>query len=427
MGGREISPRLVNRLLNDIGDNPDRLPILQHALMRTWDYWQENHAYPQPLDLEHYVAVGTMAEALSRHADDAYSGLTERQRQIAKRLFQSLTEKGADNRELRRPTAVSAIAEVSGATVPEVIEIIELFRRPDRSFLTPPAGVPLRADSVIDISHESLIRGWTMLREWVNEEFESAKAYKRLAETVALADAGNADILRGPDLSYVEAFWKTEDRNAAWASRYHADFEGALKFLQRCEDDRDEKVRALEKARVQELKRLRLRTFVISAALAAAVIGLGLAAWRFYKARKVAAYAKAQLRDLVDMSVAQDDPAGKVFSKIAEELEANGPSDPDAFYRLYMVYTSLADLRATARNYGEAELNIALANKWADRLPPGSHDYKFAHYIILQRRGNLRLNQVNDGAVGDQKDSLLNGSALKLHQQESGLDKRRDI
>jgi len=34
-----ISPRLVHRLLNDLGDNPDQLPILQHALMRTWDYW----------------------------------------------------------------------------------------------------------------------------------------------------------------------------------------------------------------------------------------------------------------------------------------------------------------------------------------------------------------------------------------------------
>ncbi len=31
---------LVNRLLNDVGDNPDQLPILQHALMRTWDEWR---------------------------------------------------------------------------------------------------------------------------------------------------------------------------------------------------------------------------------------------------------------------------------------------------------------------------------------------------------------------------------------------------
>ena len=40
VGGAEISPRLVLRLLNDVGDDPDQLPILQHAMMRTWEYWQ---------------------------------------------------------------------------------------------------------------------------------------------------------------------------------------------------------------------------------------------------------------------------------------------------------------------------------------------------------------------------------------------------
>ena len=38
VGGGEISSRLVQQLLNDLGDNPDQLPILQHSLMRTWAY-----------------------------------------------------------------------------------------------------------------------------------------------------------------------------------------------------------------------------------------------------------------------------------------------------------------------------------------------------------------------------------------------------
>ena len=41
--GGQITPRLVNRLLNDMGDNPDQLPILQHALMRTWSKWKEEN------------------------------------------------------------------------------------------------------------------------------------------------------------------------------------------------------------------------------------------------------------------------------------------------------------------------------------------------------------------------------------------------
>jgi hypothetical protein len=43
VAGAEIEQRLVLRLLNDLGDEQDRLPVLQHALMRTWDYWEAHH------------------------------------------------------------------------------------------------------------------------------------------------------------------------------------------------------------------------------------------------------------------------------------------------------------------------------------------------------------------------------------------------
>ena len=42
--GVTLSSTLVNRLLNDVGENPDQLPILQHALMRSWDQWQRRPA-----------------------------------------------------------------------------------------------------------------------------------------------------------------------------------------------------------------------------------------------------------------------------------------------------------------------------------------------------------------------------------------------
>ena len=64
----KITPVLVNRLLNDVGDNPDQLPVLQHALMRTWEQWQADPDAGEVLDIRHYQAIGGMAEALSRHA-----------------------------------------------------------------------------------------------------------------------------------------------------------------------------------------------------------------------------------------------------------------------------------------------------------------------------------------------------------------------
>ena len=71
VGGSKVSRRLVQRLLNDLGDNPDQLPILQHALMRTWNNWLEDDG-EEPIDISHYEAIGGMAEALSMHGDEIF-------------------------------------------------------------------------------------------------------------------------------------------------------------------------------------------------------------------------------------------------------------------------------------------------------------------------------------------------------------------
>src|SRR6185295_4678759 len=92
VGQGAISEPLVNQLLNDVGDNPDQLPILQHALMRTWEYWLAHPGNGNPIDIPDYNAIGGMAEALSRHADEAYAELNDRQQAIAEKLFKGLTE-----------------------------------------------------------------------------------------------------------------------------------------------------------------------------------------------------------------------------------------------------------------------------------------------------------------------------------------------
>ncbi len=92
VGGAEISPVLVTRLVNDVGDNPDQLSILQHALNRTWARWRGNGDGTGPLDLAHYEAIGTMAHALDQHAERAYAELaTPRQQQICEKLFKATT------------------------------------------------------------------------------------------------------------------------------------------------------------------------------------------------------------------------------------------------------------------------------------------------------------------------------------------------
>jgi energy-coupling factor transporter ATP-binding protein EcfA2 len=122
VGGGHITPRLVTRILNDVGDDPDQLPIMQHALMRAWDHWQAGGEPARPIDLSDYEAIGGTANALSMHADEAYGGLGERDQTIARKMFQRLTEKDADNREARRPTLLSVLAEVAEVPVDNIGE-----------------------------------------------------------------------------------------------------------------------------------------------------------------------------------------------------------------------------------------------------------------------------------------------------------------
>lgn len=268
----DISPRLVSRLLNDAGDDPDQLPILQHALMRTWDYWNINRRNGNPIDLDDYVNIGSLSDALSRHADEAYDSLPDdHHRVLAKEIFQSLTEKGRDNREVRRPTTVASIAAAAEAPIAEIITVIDYFRQPGRSFFTTPANADLSADSVIDISHESLIRGWTKLKEWVEEESRSASEYRRLAETAARHAEGRADLLREPELSTAVKWRNERNPNPAWAERYHPGFAQAMAFLDDSEKDRDAEEALKEKLRHRELRRTRIFLAIVAGALAIAV------------------------------------------------------------------------------------------------------------------------------------------------------------
>ncbi|MGH7844518.1 MAG: hypothetical protein ACREQW_05015, partial [Candidatus Binatia bacterium] len=73
VGGAQIAPVLLTRLVNDVGDDPDQLSILQHALNRTWTRWALQDHDRRPIDLSDYQAVGTMTHALDQHADEAYS------------------------------------------------------------------------------------------------------------------------------------------------------------------------------------------------------------------------------------------------------------------------------------------------------------------------------------------------------------------
>lgn len=255
----KITEPLVNRLLNEVGDNPDQLPILQHALMRTWDYWRQHRRDgSEPIGIEHYEAVGTMSDALSLHADEAFNELPdERSRHIAEQLFRALTERGADNREIRRPTSLREVCDIAGASEAEVVAVIEVFRLEGRSFLMPPAGVALTSETVIDISHESLIRNWQRLKEWVRDEAEAARIYRRLADAAVAYRTGEGGLLDDVTLQWVLKWRDKYAPTPAWGVRYHPEFDAALAYLEESRAAREAAAQEHERKQQEELERER--------------------------------------------------------------------------------------------------------------------------------------------------------------------------
>lgn len=258
VGGGEMTPRLVHRLLNDVGDNPDQLPILQHALMRTWDHWKQNQKNGEPIDLPDYEAIGGMSDALSRHADDAYDKLPDaRSKEIAEKLFKCLTEKGLNNREIRRPTKLREICAVANAEPNEVIPLIDAFRCAGRTFLMPPFPVALDEEFIIDISHESLIRQWERLNKWSEQETRSAETYRRLEQTARLWKNGQAALWTTPDLENALVWKEREKPTSTWSERYGKDFDIAMQFLDASQRTQEEERRRDEEARQHELAQAR--------------------------------------------------------------------------------------------------------------------------------------------------------------------------
>ncbi len=286
VGSGDIAPRLVQQLLNDVGDNPDQLPILQHALMRTWDHWSRHQRNGEPIDLDHYESIGGMIRALSLHADEAYEELLdERSKKIAEKLFKTLSERGPDNREIRRPTKLGQICAIAEASEKETLAVIDTFRRQGRSFLMPPPDVALTPHTLIDVSHESLIRNWDFLKKWVAEEARSAQIYRRLAETAVLYQEGKAGYWRDPDLQ-IALSWREQARpNETWARLYNPQLDSAMKFLDASKAKRDAEMAETESARERDLrqaqalaaeqskaaKRLRLALVLLTILLLAAV------------------------------------------------------------------------------------------------------------------------------------------------------------
>jgi CTP:molybdopterin cytidylyltransferase MocA len=270
-GGR-VEPRLVNRLINDFGTDPDQLPLLQHALARLWNIASGN---PPVLTVEDYQAIGGLGDALSHHGDEILAELTPEQQRIAEIMFQRLSGTQDGRRDVRAPARVGEIARIAGVEPDAVIAVAEAFRRADRCFLAIPKG-PFNENTLLDLSHESLIRQWRRLADWVGEETQSAEIYQRLRDWALRWEQGNAELWRGPDLANAVVWRQQENPTEAWAERYGGrdQFHLAMKFLDVGEEAQRATTAAEEAKRQEQLRRVRRIAWGFGGATAALLVGI---------------------------------------------------------------------------------------------------------------------------------------------------------
>ena len=291
-----VAPELVRQIIREASTNPDQLPLVQHALARLWRLNGRNPeqtpSQNQVLELPDYLNLGGMfgetptnrsrltpnattpapalpqaatsdesnnpvhrtlqtatSNALSRHCDIAYLELHDetpasqtlsgnhipsRRQQICRSLFCSLAEHGLSGKFVRHPRTVGEVAAIAGCSTDEICSIAEVFRREGRNFLVHSADVELVTETVLDISHEALIRQWTRLgaddsnaddgektASWLSIEQTTRRNYRRIFD--AACNECKTGLLQSPELEYLNNWWNELGPTTAWANGFIPD------------------------------------------------------------------------------------------------------------------------------------------------------------------------------------------------------------
>lgn len=372
VAGAAVTPRLVNRILNDLGDNHDQLPIVQHALMRMWQFWSAARD-GEPIDIDDYEAVGTTTHALSIHAEEAFLDCEAAGHAlVVERVLKALTDTFADPRGIRRPTTIGALAAIADAPEADVVQVVELLRKTGRTFLMPPSSVLLMSTTVVDVAHESLMRCWGRLMAWAEEERAAAAFYARISQAAQWHAQGAAGLWRNPELQ-LALQWRAENRpTAAWAARYDDRFEQTMRFLDDSGDAWESARQAEERTRRQTLRRTQYAAGVLATMLIAAV-ALAVVARR----ESQRAEANLQLaRTAVDESLSSADRSSArvgADTPDVEELRRELLDKAEHFYEAFMYQSPRSE--ASRRDLALAHLRLGHIHRLIAKPDDAEREY----------------------------------------------------
>lgn len=181
-----IDERLVERLVNDAGDDPGILPFVQETLRDLWE-----RRYERYIGLEAYEHLGGKAgsglkASIAAKADAAYKSLTAidknhaiEKSNITKRIFLRLIQFGEGKPDTRRQQSIAALR--SDQDTSGVFEETLRHLSSEKYRLLTVNREENDEDSKVDIVHEALIKAWPMLQEWIRN-------YKELEEKRRIFD-----------------------------------------------------------------------------------------------------------------------------------------------------------------------------------------------------------------------------------------------
>lgn len=256
--GAEIDASLVERLLNEAGDDAGQLPVLQHTLRRTFAEFEKAVAVGG-INLSHYEAAGKLEGALDRHAEALLDAPADSAGGWTGKVFRCLTTMEQGGRKVRRPTELGLLYDVVGAGDAEKKELVKkvIERYSDRDCSMMSLKGPDAAGRIIaDISHESLIPGWKRLDRWVDAETEAVRVYRMAADDVSHYREKGAR-WQGAKLEQASAYMDPESGiwNQAWAGRLAATapFAQVCDFLKGQKDDQEKEEKEMEARHAKDM------------------------------------------------------------------------------------------------------------------------------------------------------------------------------
>jgi len=223
--GAAFEGGLVERILDDVGEQPGYLPLLEFALTLLWE-----RADSGWLTHSSYESTGEVKGALAQYADLIYSRLDKDEKEKARRVFLQVVRPGEGTQDTRRVATRAEIGETSWPLAQHLA---------DKRLVVSGRDVSV-ADSVEEI-HEALIAGWGRLRDWIDVDRAFRTWQERLRGALQQWNASGRDegaLLRGAPLAEAEGWQAERGSDLTPAEQEYIQAGGALRERQREESER---------------------------------------------------------------------------------------------------------------------------------------------------------------------------------------------